>query len=129
MTTQAQQEILDDIENKGNKPKDAKPKPTIPDGPRRYVSNPGYQIVGLPEFPFETDDPAVQAEVEKSRGFKRGKIWIEMRTQEERDATESNLDKMPVAKLRALVKALGYKNINSYRKYELLDILMKEGFN
>ncbi|MHC4517382.1 MAG: hypothetical protein ACYTAS_02230 [Planctomycetota bacterium] len=129
MTTQAQQEILENIEKSGKKPKDAKAKPAIPDGPRRYVSNPGYQIVGLPAFPFETDDPDVQAEVERSRGFKRGKIWIEMRTQEEREATESSLDKMPVVKLRVMVKALGYKNINSYKKYELLDILMKEGFN
>jgi hypothetical protein len=128
MTTAHQKQILDNIESAGNKPPQAEVKQEIPDGPRRYVSNPGYQIVGLPAFPLETEDPEIQGQIERSRGFKRGQIWIEMRTAEEREITEGALGNMAVAKLRALVKALGYKNINSYRKYELLDILMKEGF-
>jgi len=128
MTTQAQQQILNDLANQGKAPAIAKPKKAIPEGPRRYVANPGYAIVGVDPFPLETEDPELQATIERSRGFKRGKIWIEMRTEEERAVTESAMDSMPVSKLRALVKALGYKNINSYRKYELLDILMKEGF-
>lgn len=129
MVTEAQKEILQEIKDSGNKPKEAKEKKEVPEGPRRYVAVPGYDLVGAPKFPFETDDPTVQAMVENSRGFNRGQVWVEMRTQEERDVTESGMAAMNITKLRSLVKALGYKNVNSYKKYELLDILMKEGFN
>jgi hypothetical protein len=125
-TTEAQKNILEELAGKPGG--QATQTEVVPDGPRRYMAQPGYEIVGIPIFPFETDDPEVQAEIEKSRGFKRGKIWLETRTPEEREATESALEKMPVRKLRAIVNSLGHKNVAQYRKYELLDILMKEGF-
>lgn len=125
--TEAQKEILDAMAGKPGG-KEAPDEKVIPDGPRRYMANPGYTIVGVPEFPLETDDPVVQASIEKSRGFRRGKIWIEPRTTEEQEVVESALTHMPVAKLRRIVVSLGHKNVNKYRKYELLDILMKEGF-
>lgn len=93
------------------------------------MADPGYTLVGIPhKFPFETEDEEIIALVERSRGFKRGRIWIEMRSEEDREVTESALAELNVGKLRKMVGMLGYKNINKYRKYELLDILLKKGF-
>jgi hypothetical protein len=106
-----------------------KPKKEVePKGPTRFVSSPGYSVVGLPNFPFETEDPAIISEVKKSRGYRIGKIWVETRTIREQSANEKALEKLGLEKLRRMVSALGYGNISQYRKYELMDILVKEGF-
>jgi hypothetical protein len=98
------------------------------DEPRRYVADPGYSIIGAPSFPCEVEDEEMQAYIEKSRGFKRGKVWIEKRNKVECDLIEQALGGFNVVKLRKMCGALGYTTVNQYKKYELLDILMKEGF-
>ncbi|MCK5481326.1 MAG: hypothetical protein KAJ06_09270 [Gammaproteobacteria bacterium] len=126
--TTEQQAILDDMAGKpGGKPAPKAEKP-IPDGPRRYVALPGYTLIGVEQFPFETDDEEIQGLVEKSRGFRRGKIWIERRNSEEREAAESALDGLNFHQLRKMAAALGHENVQRFKKIELIDILEKEGF-
>lgn len=128
-TTKNQQNILNKLEGKppvggGNEPK----KKTAPKGPRRYMADPGIELVGEPPFPFETKDRKQWARIEKSRSFKRGRIWVEMRTEEERDAADDALRHVSVPKLRKILIALGHRRVTQYRRYELIDLLSKEGF-
>jgi hypothetical protein len=128
VVNEEQKEILDAMAGKNPEAPVVDVVVVEDDGVRRYVASPGYSIVKAPDFPCEIEDKEMQAYIEKSRGFKHGKVWIEKRNKAECEVIEKALGGFSVVKLRKMVGALGYTTVNQYKKYELLDILMKEGF-
>ena len=96
---------------------------------KRYVAMPGFRFCGMPNFPFETDDPALQERIENSVAFKRaGRVWLDKRSDEENEALESALASLKFSSLRKMVSALGHRDVQKYTKAELVDILEREGF-
>jgi hypothetical protein len=99
----------------------------LPPGPRTYMGLPGVTLVGVGKFPQTIDDESIQKKIESSRSFKRGHIWIDSKTDDERANIEEALSGFSFHQLRKLAVALGHRNIGRLTKLELMEVCTKDG--
>lgn len=93
---------------------------------KKYMAKSGYSLVGFEAFPFTTKDEEIQKQVEGTKAFANGVIWI---TDTEGDAElEGALSDVKFGTLRKLANAMGHRDVHKLTKSELLEILEKEGF-
>lgn len=95
---------------------------------KRYRAKHGYVMIGLPDFPFETSSKELQDQIEKTKAFKYGKIWVDDRSDKETDALNSALSALKITTLQKMVLATGKTDVGKYSHVELIDILEREGF-
>lgn len=94
---------------------------------KKYNARPGYSLIGVPEFPIETDSEALQAKIEGTKAFReRGQIWI-MDTKNNAKI-EGALSGLKFSTMRKMAAAAGHRDVHKYTKVELLDLLEREGF-
>lgn len=94
---------------------------------KRYCAKPNFRFAGLPEFPFETDDPSIQERIEGSIAFRRaGRVWLDLRSQDDLAAEESALSGVNFHKLRKMAHALGMRDYQRLTKAELIEQISKE---
>lgn len=125
---QVKEDVIVDV-RKGSRSVIGSADPSHPDAVR-YNARPGYSLIqkdGEIEFPFVTADKELQKKIEGGRGWRANEIWRDDRTPEEAAAEEAALERLSFDKLRRMVKALGFRDIQKYSKAELIDILARAG--
>lgn len=129
--TARQQQIINELDGNG---KTVKPEviskakaSSVKEGSRRYLSLPGTSIVGIPKFPFETDDKEMQKKIESSRSFAIGHVWIDEMTDRERKSAEKALSALGRDQLVRLAVALGHRDTSRLSKLDLISVCTKEG--
>ena len=95
---------------------------------KRYRAKHGYVMIGLPEFPFQTASEELQSQIEGTKAFKHGKVWIDDRSDKETSELNSALSALKITTLQKMVLATGKTNVGKYTHVELIDILEREGF-
>ena len=130
MKTAKQKEILAKIDGKGTIKSEVIAQAEVaglPEGPRTYMGLPGTTIIGIGKFPQTISDPDVQKRIEGSRSFKRGQVWIDATTEEERKLMDKAMSGFSFAQLRKLASALGHRDIGRLTKLQLIEVCTRDG--
>lgn len=106
---------------------DEEPEPEPEPDTVRFCGRPGYEMIGFPQFPFETSNPDIIARLRGTKAFRYGRIWEDNRSDSELAAAEEALSGVSYSKLRKIAEKLGLRDLNRYSKVELLEAIENEG--